>query len=97
MAIGRDEVVHVATLARLGLTEDEIALFADQLGSILQHIASLSELDVSAIPPTAQVIPLANVERPDEARPSLPVPDVLANAPRREDDSFRVAPVFEVP
>ncbi len=97
MAISREEVVHVATLARLGLTEEEIALFGQQLGSILQHIETLAELDVSAIPPTAQVVPLRNVERPDEARPSLPRDAVLANAPRSEAGYFRVAPVFEGP
>ncbi len=95
MAISRAEVVHVATLARLGLSEEEIALFAEQLGSILAHMQTLGELDTSAIAPTAQVIPLANVERPDEARPSLPREAVLANAPRPEDGCFRVAPVFE--
>lgn len=97
MAIPREQVIHVATLARLGLTEEEIALFGEQLGSILQHIESLSELDVSAIPPTAQVIPLSNVGRPDEVRPSLPPEAVLGNAPRQEDGYFRVAPVFEGP
>jgi len=97
MAISREEVIHVATLARLGLTDEEIALFGEQLGSILHHMESLSELDLSGIPPTAQVIPLRNVERPDEVRPSLPHSDVMANAPRREDGCFRVAPVFEGP
>ncbi len=97
MAISREEVVHVATLARLGLTEEEIVLFGEQLGSILQHMESLSELDVSNVPPAAQVIPLTNVERPDDARPSLPREEALANAPRQEDGYFRVAPVFEGP
>jgi aspartyl-tRNA(Asn)/glutamyl-tRNA(Gln) amidotransferase subunit C len=95
MAIPREEVVHVATLARLGLTEAEIALFGEQLGSILAHIQALSDLDVSGIPPTAQVIPLTNVERRDEVRPCLPREAVLANAPRQEDGFFRVAPVFD--
>jgi aspartyl-tRNA(Asn)/glutamyl-tRNA(Gln) amidotransferase subunit C len=95
MPISREQVIHVATLARLGLSEDEIGLFAGQLGSILDHIASLGELDVSSIPPAAQVIPLTNVMRPDESRPSLPTDAVLANAPRAEDGLFRVAPVFE--
>lgn len=95
VTISRDEVEHVATLARLGLTEAEVELFGAQLGSILEHIQALSELDVAAIPPTAQVIPLVNVHRDDEARPSLPREAVLANAPRQEDGYFRVAPVFE--
>ncbi len=95
MTISREEVKHVAVLARLGLTEVEVTLFGEQLGSILDHIQALSELDVSAIPPTAQVIPLSNVARADEVRPSLPREAVLANAPRQEDHHFRVAPVFE--
>ena len=96
MPISREEVVHVATLARLGLAESEIELLREQLGSILQHIESLGELDLSAIPPTAQVIPLQNVEREDLARESLDHPAAIANAPREEDGYFRVAPVFEV-
>lgn len=95
MAITREEVVHVATLARLGLSDDEIDLLANQLGSILHHMESLAELDVAAIPPTAQVIPLQNVTRADEVSPSLPSEAVLANAPRQEDGHFRVAPVFD--
>ncbi len=95
MSISREEVLHVARLARLGLTEEEISLFGQQLGSILQHMESLSEVDLSAIPPSAQVIPLDDVERADEARPSLPREAVLANATRQEDGYFRVAPVFE--
>jgi aspartyl-tRNA(Asn)/glutamyl-tRNA(Gln) amidotransferase subunit C len=95
MPISREQVIHVATLARLGLSEDEIALFAGQLGGILDHIASLGELDVSSITPAAQVIPLTNVMRADESRPSLPTADVLANAPRAEDGYLRVAPVFD--
>lgn len=95
MPISREEVIHVATLARLGLSEPEIELLREQLGSILHHIESLSELDLSDIPPSAQVIPLQDVERPDETRPSLSREQVLANAPREEDGYFRVAPVFE--
>ena len=95
MAISRAEVAHVTTLARLELSEDEVALFGEQLGSILNHIASLAELDLSAIPPSAQVIPLTNITREDTARPSLGQGAVLGNAPRREDGFFRVAAVFD--
>ena len=95
MPISREEVIHVATLARLGLSEDEVALFADQLGSILEHIESLAELDVTAIPPIAQVVPLTSVMREDVIAPSLPREAVLQNAPRAEDGLFRVAPVFD--
>ena len=96
MPISREEVVHVATLARLGLTESEVELFREQLGTILRHMESLAELDLSDVPPTAQVVPLLDVERPDEPRPSLGREAVLSNAPREEDGYFRVAPVFEV-
>ncbi len=82
-------------LARLGLTEEEKATFEAQLSSILDYMRALSEVDTSNIPPTAQVIPLKNVMRPDQTRPSLPVERVLANAPDREGDFFRVPPVLE--
>ncbi len=88
-------MLHVATLARLKLTEDEITLFGDQLGDILQHIETLGELDLSGIAPTAQVIPVTNVLREDRTRPSLPQDAVLANAPAQEDGFVRVAPVFD--
>ncbi len=95
MAISREEVVHVATLARLGLSESEVELFREQLGSILRHIETLAELDLSDVPPSALVVPLQDVERPDEPVPSLPLEAVLSNAPREEDGYLRVAPVFE--
>ena len=95
MAIGRDDVIHVARLARLGLTEAEIDRFAQQLASILDQVAILNEVDVSAIPPSAQIVPLENVMRPDEVRPSLPREAVLQNAPDSEDGYIKVPPVFE--
>jgi len=95
MAISREEVEHVAFLARLGLSEEEKETLQEQLSAILEHMRTLNELDTSEIPPTAQVIPLRNVMRPDEARPSLPVQDVLRNAPDREADFFRVPHVLE--
>ena len=95
MAISREEVDHVAFLARLGLTEDEKATLQEQLSAILEHMRTINELDTSQIPPTAQVIPLRNVMRADEPEPSLPVDDVLRNAPDREGTFFRVPPVLE--
>ncbi len=95
MAITREDVDHVAYLARLGLDEGERERLRAELDQILGYMQVLQRLDTSAIPPTAQVIPLHNVMRPDVARPSLPVEAVLANAPAREDDFFRVAPVLE--
>ena len=84
------DVEHVAGLARLGLAPEERERLRDQLSSILGHIVALEELDTAAIPPTAQVIELASVMRPDEVRPSLPREAVLANAPRRSDGFFEV-------
>ena len=91
----REEVEHVATLARLGLTEEEKERLQAQLSSILEHMAELAQVDTSAIPPTAQVIPLRNVFRADEPQPSLTVEQTLANAPEREGNFFKFPPVFE--
>ena len=90
MAISRDEVVHVARLARLALTEDELDRFAGQLDAILEAVGKVSELDLSDVEPTLHPLALSNVLAEDEPRPSLPVEDALANAPDREDDAFRV-------
>jgi aspartyl-tRNA(Asn)/glutamyl-tRNA(Gln) amidotransferase subunit C len=95
MAISREEVEHVAFLARLGLTDEEKATLQEQLSAILEHMRTINELDTSQISPTAQVIPLRNVMRADEAEPSLPVDDVLRNAPDQEGTFFRVPPVLE--
>jgi aspartyl-tRNA(Asn)/glutamyl-tRNA(Gln) amidotransferase subunit C len=93
--ISRSDVEHVARLARLGLTDDELERMAEQLNRILDAIAVLQEVDTSAIGPTAQVIPLENVMREDEARPSLAREAALANAPMREGPMLRVAEVLE--
>ena len=90
MGLTVEDVEHVAGLARLGLTEAEKERLRDQLSSILDHIAALGELDVAAIPPTAQVVELSNVMRADEVRPSLPREAVLLNAPRQADGFFEV-------
>ena len=95
MAISREDIEHVAFLARLGLTEAEKATLQEQLSSILDHMRTINQLDTSEIPPTAQVIPLRNVMRPDEVDPSLPAEDVLKNAPDREGAFFRVPHVLE--
>jgi aspartyl-tRNA(Asn)/glutamyl-tRNA(Gln) amidotransferase subunit C len=95
MSISREDVEHVAYLARLGLTEEEKSRLAEQLSNILDHMQMIDRLDTSAIPPTAQVIPLRNVMREDEVRPSSAREDVLKNAPRREGDYFLVPPVLE--
>jgi aspartyl-tRNA(Asn)/glutamyl-tRNA(Gln) amidotransferase subunit C len=95
MAISREDVDHVAYLARLGLDEGERERLRAELGTILEYMQVLGGLDTAAIPPTAQVIPLQNVMRPDVVQACLTVEQVLANAPQREDDYFRVAPVLE--
>ncbi len=88
------DVEHVAALARLGLTADEKVRLSEQLSSILEHISVLSRLDTDSIPPTAQVIEVANVLRDDDIRPSLPRDAILANAPRSEGGFFAVQAVL---
>jgi len=90
MAISRDEVLHVARLARLELSEGEVERFAEQLSAILEAVGKVSELDLDGVEPTAHPLDLANVWAEDEPRPSLSVDEALANAPDREDGSFRV-------
>ncbi len=79
--LSRSDVEHVAHLARLGLTDDELTLLQGQLNHILEQYAKLAELDTEAIPPTAQTIELENILREDVVTPSLPVEEVLRNAP----------------
>lgn len=90
MQLTREEVRHVASLARLGLTEAEEERLQDQLSSILEHIAALDRLNTSAISPTAQVVAVTNVMRNDEVQPSLSQDEVLRNAPRQADGFFEV-------
>lgn len=93
-SLSRADVEHVAQLARLGLTEPELALLEGQLNHILDQYAKLAELDTDAIAPTAQTIELENILRDDVARPSLAREDALANAPEREGDLFSVPAVL---
>ncbi len=92
-----EQVNHVADLARLALTGQEREMFRLQLSAILEYAERLRQLDTGDIPLTATVLPLENVMRDDEARPSLPVDDVLANAPAVEDGCFRVPVVLPAP
>jgi len=85
-------VLHVAKLARLELTDEEVERFTEQLSAILEAVAKVSELDLAAVEPTAHPLDLVNVWAPDEPRPSLPVDDALANAPEREAGFFKVPP-----
>lgn len=95
MALTTEEVRHIARLARLALTDDEVERYREQLSGILDHFEVLNEIDTSDVPPTAQSLDQVNVTRPDELRPSLPTEDVLANAPRDEDGYLRVRAVLE--
>jgi aspartyl-tRNA(Asn)/glutamyl-tRNA(Gln) amidotransferase subunit C len=90
MAISRDEVVHVARLARLALTEEEFDRFAGQLDAILEAVGKVAELDLADVEPTLHPLALTNVWAEDEPRPSLSVDEALANAPDPEDGAFRV-------
>ena len=95
MKLSREEVLHIARLARLGLTEEDVDKFREQLSNILENFDILSQVDTTDVPPTAQSITLQNVMRDDEVTPSLAPEDILANAPRREGDCFRVRAVLE--
>lgn len=97
MKITRRDVEHVATLARLSLTDAEIELFAGQLGAILEHAADIEALDIGDLPPTAHPIPLENVLRPDEPGACLDRAEVLAQAPDVEADRFRVPRILDEP
>jgi aspartyl-tRNA(Asn)/glutamyl-tRNA(Gln) amidotransferase subunit C len=90
MAISRDEVVHVARLARLELSDDELERFAEQLSAIVEAVGKVAELDLEDVEPTAHPLDLVNVLAEDEPAACLSVDEALANAPDREGDSFRV-------
>ena len=90
MAISREQVEHVARLARLALTEDEVARFQTQLSAILEAVGKVGELDLSGVEPTSHPLDLVNVFGEDEPRPSLPLEEVLANAPEPEGGFFSV-------
>ena len=90
MAISRDEVLHVARLARLELSDEELDRFAEQLNAILEAVGKVAELDLEDVEPTSHPLDLVNVWAEDEPRPPLSVDEALANAPDREGDSFRV-------
>lgn len=95
MALTSEEVLHIARLARMSLTNDEVSRFAAQLSGILDHFAALAAVDTEGVEPTAHPLPLSNVMRADEARPSLSQADALANAPAQEDGYVRVRAVLE--
>ena len=92
MAITREEVLHVARLASLELTDEEVERLTGELSAILEAVSKVSELDLSDVPPTSHPLELVNAWAEDEPRPSLPLDDVFANAPERDGDYFRVPP-----
>jgi aspartyl/glutamyl-tRNA(Asn/Gln) amidotransferase C subunit len=92
VAITREEVLHVAELARLALTEEEIERLGAQLGAILEAVGKVSELELEEVEPTSHPLDLVNVWADDEPRPSLPLDEALANASERESDAFKVPP-----
>ncbi len=95
MELSHDEVRKIAELAKLDLTDDEVALYAGQLSSVLQYFQRLQEIDTSHIAPTASVLPLKNVFRPDVASAALSPEEVVANAADALDNQFRVNAVFD--
>ena len=90
--ITKEEVLHVARLARLELSDDEVAKFQEQLSDILEAVSKVSELDLSDVPPTAHPLEIANAWAEDEPHDCLPLDDVFANAPDRDGDYFRTPP-----
>ncbi len=94
MELSHDTVRSIAELAKLDLTDEEIATYAGQLSNILNYFEKLQSLDTSHIPPTASVLPLKNVVRSDEVKPALSPDKVIANAPDAEDNQFRVSAVL---
>jgi aspartyl-tRNA(Asn)/glutamyl-tRNA(Gln) amidotransferase subunit C len=95
MAISREEVLNVAELAKLELTDDEISAYVEQLNGILDYFNQLNTIDTSNVPPTASVLPLQNVLRPDDPAAPLPAEDVTANASEAEANQFRVSAVLD--
>ena len=95
MKLTLEEVMHIADLARIRLTSQEMARYAEQLSDILDYAARLQAIDTSGIPPTSSVLPARSKLRPDEPRPGLSLRDALRNAPEIEEDQFRVPPILE--
>jgi aspartyl-tRNA(Asn)/glutamyl-tRNA(Gln) amidotransferase subunit C len=95
MQLSREEVLHVARLARLALSDDEVTRFGAQLSAILDHAARVSEVAADDVPPTSHALPLSNVFRDDEIRDCLPQEKALSTAPEVEDGRFKVPRIIE--
>jgi aspartyl-tRNA(Asn)/glutamyl-tRNA(Gln) amidotransferase subunit C len=88
--LSRNDLAHLARLARLAVTDEELDRFADQLDAVLDAVAQVGKADVDDVPPTTHAVPMTNVMRPDAIEPSLDRDEVLAQAPAAEDGRFRV-------
>ena len=95
MSLTREQVLHIARLARVGVEDEEVERFAHQLSDILDYFERLSAVDTADVPPTAHTLPLHNVWREDEPQPCLDLAAVLTNAPQREGDLFRVRAILD--
>ena len=95
MPLTPEEVTHIARLARVGLSDDDVSRFQDQLSQILDYFQRLQEVDTDNVPPTAHTLAMHNVMRDVEPKPPFDKEDILANAPQREEDLFRVRAVLE--
>lgn len=95
MSITKEEVTYVADLARLEFDDEAVERLADELGAVLNYAETLNKLDTSAVKPTEHILPVQNVFREDVVKPSLPIDEVLANAPEAEAGCFKVPRVLE--
>jgi aspartyl-tRNA(Asn)/glutamyl-tRNA(Gln) amidotransferase subunit C len=95
MKLSREEVLHIAKLARVGVTDEDVERLREQLSDILENFEILQQVDTADVPPTAQPNPLQNVTKDDQVAESLPPEQVLANAPKKEGEYFRVKAVLE--
>jgi aspartyl-tRNA(Asn)/glutamyl-tRNA(Gln) amidotransferase subunit C len=95
LGLTREQVLHIARLARVGLAEEDVVKFQEQLSEILDHFDVLRQVDTESVPPTSHTLDLENVASPDSSRGSFPQEEILANAPIREEGFFRVRAVLE--
>ena len=95
MKLSREEVIHIALLARVGMSETDVGKFQEQLSHILEQFEVLQQVDTNNVPPFTQATPMVNVTRQDHVTPSLPQDEVLANAPQEEDGLFKVKAILE--
>lgn len=95
MSLTKEEVAHIANLARLALSPEELETYREQLSAILDHVAQLSELDTTGVAPTSAALPVHASLREDEARPGLSTDALVQNAPDWDLDQFRIPPIFE--